>query len=180
MAAIDTGRPVTLRVRRYSEAGPLARIVRRTAASRPMTWVMVRLQQPADMALYRLTNGRATLSSLLSGLPIAVLTTTGARSGTPRTLPVIAMPADNGLIVIASNYGRPNHPAWYHNLMAHPRAHVNMREIDCAVIAHELTGAERDRHFGAAVDLHPGFGQYATRAPERRIPVLQLTFAPTE
>ena len=82
-----------------------------------MTWLMVRLQQPADTALHRLTNGRATLSSLLSGLPIAMLTTTGARTGMPRTLPVVAMPADNGLIVIASNYGRPNHPAWYRNLL---------------------------------------------------------------
>jgi deazaflavin-dependent oxidoreductase (nitroreductase family) len=76
--------------------------------------------------------------------------------------------------VIASNYGRPRHPAWYHNLRAHPRAPVTVDRRTYDVDAPELTGAERARCFDEVAKIHPGFDVYRRRASDRRIPVMRL------
>jgi deazaflavin-dependent oxidoreductase (nitroreductase family) len=164
----------TSRNAKYAQVGPFRRLVRATAATRPVTWLAVRIQQPLDHLVYRTTGGRATLSSWLSGLPVIMLTVTGARTGQRRTVPVVAIPAGAGLIVIASNYGRPHHPAWYHNLQSQPRAAVTVDGTTHEVEAHELLGQERDRCFEQAVGMHPGFAIYRTRATTRRIPVMRL------
>src|SRR5947209_1572003 len=77
-----------------------------------------------DRPIHRLTRGRHTMGSLLSGLPVVMLTTTGARSGKPRTVPILGIPVQGGVAVIASNWGQQHHPSWYHNLRAHPEAQV--------------------------------------------------------
>jgi deazaflavin-dependent oxidoreductase (nitroreductase family) len=167
-------------MRDYANTGPLRRLVRRTAATRPMTWVYTRIQRPADELLYRLTRGRATASSLLSGLPVVMLTTTGARSGRPRTVPVLGIPDGDQLIVIASNYGRPHHPAWFHNLRAHPRCAVATGGVTRQVEARQLSGADRDARFARALRVYPGFRTYRERATgSRRIPVFVLDAGPT-
>ena len=154
---------------RYVAAGR----VRRTAATRPMAKLYGRIQQPTDTLAYRLSRGRTTLSSWLAGVPLVMLTTTGARTGLPRTLPVLGLRDDDAIVVIASNFGRPRHPAWYHNLRAHPQAWVAADGVTRAVEARELTGAERDRQFRRAVEIYPGFDRYR-RWAGRPIPVLRL------
>src|ERR1700747_1928172 len=77
-----------------------------------------------DRPVYRLTRGRHTFASLLSGIPVVMLTTTGARSGQLRTVPVLGLPTSDGLAVIASNFGQHQHPGWYHNLRANPEGSV--------------------------------------------------------
>lgn len=150
-------------------------IVRRTAATRPMTWLYTRIQRPVDELLFRLTRGRATASSLLSGLPVVMLTSTGARSGQPRTVPVLGIPDGDELIVIASNYGRPHHPAWYHNLRAHPRCAITVGGVTREVEARQLSGNDRDVRFARAMRVYRGFGTYRVRAAGRReIPVFVL------
>jgi deazaflavin-dependent oxidoreductase (nitroreductase family) len=139
-----------------------------------MTWLAVRIQQPLDRLAYRLTGGRVTMSSWLSGLPVVMLTTTGARTGQRHTLPVLGFPDGDRLIVIASNYGRPHDPAWYHNLRSNPRATITVDGRTRQLEAHELTGQERDRWFEQAVRMHPGFAVYRERASNRRIPVMGL------
>ncbi len=76
----------------YRHARPLHRMVRRTAATRPMAKLFGVVQQPLDRLAYRLTGGTTTVSSWLAGVEITMLTTTGARSGRARTLPVLALP----------------------------------------------------------------------------------------
>jgi deazaflavin-dependent oxidoreductase (nitroreductase family) len=149
-------------------------MILKTAPTRPMTWLYTRIQRPMDEVVYRVTRGRATLSSLLAGLPVIMLTTTGARSGEPRTVPLVAIPDGDRLIVVASNYGGRRHPAWYHNLRAHPDATVSVRGHTREVQARELSGAERDACFQRAVRTYPGFVTYRERATERSIPVLLL------
>jgi deazaflavin-dependent oxidoreductase (nitroreductase family) len=158
----------------YGEAGPVRRAVRRTAATRPLALLYGRIQQPADTLVYRLTHGRTTLSSWLAGVRLVMLTTTGSRSGLPRTLPLLALRDGEAVVVIASNFGRPRHPAWYHNLRAHPRALVTLDGVTRAVEARELDGAERDRQFRRAVEIYPGFERYRRWASGRRIPVIRL------
>lgn len=139
-----------------------------------MTWLYIRIQQPMDQLVYRMTKGRTTLSSLLSGLPVVMLTTTGAKTGEERTVSVLGFCEGDRVVVIASNYGQPSYPSWYHNLRAHPEATVTVDRASYQVEARELTGQDYDDWFERAAKQYPGFVVYRDRASHRRIPVLAL------
>src|SRR5215216_5480943 len=129
---------------RHDEANLLRRIVRRSAGWRPLSSLYARTLHLIDRAVFRLTRGRSTFTSWLADLPVAWLTTTGAKSGMQRTSPVLAIPAGDGrLVVIASNYGQKNNPAWYHNLVANPQARVVFDDAERELVARELEGDER-------------------------------------
>jgi deazaflavin-dependent oxidoreductase (nitroreductase family) len=78
------------------------------------------------------------------------------------------------MIVIASNFGRPRNPSWYHNLLANPRATIAFDGISRNVTAHELNGHERERCYRRGEEIYPGFSHYPRWAANRRIPVLRL------
>lgn len=159
---------------RYREATPLQRFLRWSAATAPVSWLYVRVLHHLDRLSYRLTRGRHTFSSWLSGLPVVMLTTTGAKTGRQRTSPVIAVPDGDNLVVIGSNWGQRQHPAWYHNLCAHPEATVTVGGASWRVQAHEATGKERDRLWQRDLEVYPGRTAYERRAANRRIPVMVL------
>ncbi|HEY6775722.1 MAG TPA: nitroreductase family deazaflavin-dependent oxidoreductase [Thermoleophilaceae bacterium] len=158
----------------YAETNWIRRMVRVTAALRPISWFYARTLHHIDRVVYRLTRGRSTFSSFVAGVPVAMLTTTGAKSRQPRTLPVLGIPHDDRLVVIASNYGRYRNPGWYHNLLAHPRASIVFEGETRAVLAHELSGGERERWYERGIEIYPGWRQYRERAAHRRIPVIEL------
>jgi deazaflavin-dependent oxidoreductase (nitroreductase family) len=114
------------------------------------------------------------LSSALSGLPVAMLTTTGARTGKKRTVPVLGLPSPEGLAVIASNYGGDKHPAWCHNLLANPEGEVAIDGERRRFRAIEVDGERRQRIWDHALTVYPGFAQYDRRASHRRIHVFVL------
>ncbi|MFF2847970.1 nitroreductase/quinone reductase family protein [Streptomyces sp. NPDC058001] len=122
---------------------------------------------------FRANNG--SVGGPFEGGRLLLLTTTGARSGAPHTTPVGYLP-DGGerVLVIASAGGGPKHPAWFHNLVAHPRVSVEdgvfVYEADAVV----LEGDERDRAFARAAEADPGWAEYQART-ERVIPVVALT-----
>lgn len=157
----------------YREAGAVQRTVRWTAASRPLAWLYARIQQPLDRLVYRLSRRRTTLSSWMAGVQIVMLTTTGARTAKPRTVPVLAIRDGATLVLIASNFGRPRNPSWYHNLRADPRAYAEVAGEGGAYTARELSGEERERCFRLGAEIYPGFNHYV-RWAGRRIPVLRL------
>lgn len=161
----------------YSRANPIQRAIRRFAASDPGSWLFARTLHHIDGPVYRLTRGRHTFASLASGLPVVMLTTTGARSGRSRTLPVLGMPTPDGLAVIASNYGRPHHPAWYHNLRANPTGEVTVDGTSWRFEAQEATGEQRERIWQQGLKVYPGWAQYERRASHRRIAVFVLNQA---
>jgi deazaflavin-dependent oxidoreductase (nitroreductase family) len=140
------------------------------AGTRPGSWVFARVARDLDRAVYRLTDGRATAASWASGLPVVMLTTTGARSGREITTPIVAVPDGDGLVLVGSNFGQANHPGWVHNLRANPRARVDGREV----LADETTGEERDRLLALATEVYPGFPAYVRRAAPRRLAVMRL------
>lgn len=76
------------------------------------------------------------------GTPLLLLTTTGARSGQPRTTPLLYLHDGRRILVAASNFGRAAHPAWSANLLAHPEAAVTIGGERIAVVARLLEGAE--------------------------------------
>jgi len=157
----------------YKEAGAVRRLVRRTAATRPMAWLYARIQPRMDRLVYRLTRGRSTLSSWLAGLPVVMLTTTGARTGRRRMVPLLGIRDGGRFVLIASNYGRRENPAWYINLKAHAKVWVTVEGVAREFEAREIAGEESERYFQRAVEMYPGFLHYR-RWAQRRIPVIRL------
>jgi deazaflavin-dependent oxidoreductase (nitroreductase family) len=157
----------------YAETNWFRRTVRLSAALRPMSWFYARTLHHLDRLVYRLTRGRGTFSSWIAGVPVVMLTTTGAKTGQPRTLPLLGIPHDDSVVVIASNYGQYRNPAWYHNLRANPRATLVFEGVRRAVVAHEMTGA-RERWYARGIEIHPARRQYGERAAHRRFPIIEL------
>jgi deazaflavin-dependent oxidoreductase (nitroreductase family) len=139
-----------------------------------MSWFLARALQPLDRWSHRLSGGRALVSSVLTGLPVMLLTTRGARTGAERTLPVLAILDAEAIVVIGSNYGQPHNPSWVFNLRAHPAVRTRFKDRDRDMIARELTGAERDDAYQRAVAIYPGYRGYERRAAPRMIPVFRL------
>ena len=158
----------------YEQASAFQRLVRPFAASGPGSWIFARVLHHIDRPLHRLTRGRHTLASLLSGLPVVMLTTTGARSGMPRTVPVLGLPTPDGLVVIASNYGQQRHPAWYHNLLTRPTGQVTVQGATRPFRATAAEGEQRERIWQEGLRIYPGWSQYERRASHRRIAIFVL------
>lgn len=112
------------------------------------------------------------------GARLLLLTTTGARTGTPHTTPVGYYPdGDDRVLVIASAGGSPRHPDWYLNLVADPRVRVESGVFTYDARAVVLAGGERDRLFARAVEADPGWADYQART-DRVIPVVALQETP--
>jgi deazaflavin-dependent oxidoreductase (nitroreductase family) len=103
-----------------------------------------------------------------------LLSTTGAKSGEPRTTPVVYARDGERIVIFASKAGAPNNPAWYHNLMAHPSASVEVGTERFDVDVEFTSGEERDRLFAEQAARYPQFDEYAARTT-RQIPVIALT-----
>lgn len=107
------------------------------------------------------------------GAPLLLLTTIGARSGMTRTTPVMYLPDKDRLIIFATKAGASTNPDWYHNLVAHPKATVEVGTETFDVTAVEVTGEERDQLYARQAALFPGFADYEAKTT-RRIPVIAL------
>lgn len=158
----------------YDQANGLQKFLRRFAASGPGAWLFARVLHHIDRPIHRLTRGRYTFASLVAGIPVVMLTTTGAKSGQPRTVPVLGIPAEDRLAIIASNFGQQRHPAWYYNLRAHPEALIVVDGHGERVQAVEARGERRANIWQAGLRVYPGFGQYERRASHRDIHVFVL------
>ena len=131
---------------------------------------------PIEGPLIKATRGRVRVSF---SAPIVVLTTVGARSGERRDSPLTYFTDGDAVVLIASNYGQTRHPAWYHNLRANPQCELRIGERGGRFVAHEVTGADRDRLYTLAIDrLNKVFALYEERSGGRAIPVLRLTPVP--
>jgi len=121
---------------------------------------------------FRAHHGR--VGGPFEGGRLLLLTTTGARTGTPHTTPVGYLP-DGGerVLVIASAAGSPKHPDWYHNLLATPQVTVESGVFTYEARAVVLTGEEREQAWARAVGADPGWAEYQKKT-ERTIPVVAL------
>jgi deazaflavin-dependent oxidoreductase (nitroreductase family) len=124
--------------------------------------------------MLQLSKGRSTLTGMLAGLPVVVLTSTGAKSGLPRKLPLAALQDGSRLVLVASAFGSRKHPSWYYNLKAHPNAQVQIKGVSYACRAFEAEGEERARYWLQTLKIYPGFARYAEKAQPRRIPLIVL------
>jgi deazaflavin-dependent oxidoreductase (nitroreductase family) len=144
-------------VRRWL-AGPIHRLSR----TKGFVAVGARLFPRMDRLAFRLSGGRFIVSDLL--VPVAMLTTTGHRSGQPRTVPIAAIPDGTDWLVVGSNFGQDHHPAWVRNLLADPRATVRRRGRRYPVIAARLEADERDQVWPELTRQWPPFDEYVERA----------------
>jgi len=126
-----------------------------------------------DKALLKLTNGRFTLTQIL-GWNIIQLTTVGAKTRQPRTMPLVGLFEGEKIILIASSFGREHNPGWYYNLKANPECEVLFKGKSSTFVAHEIDGDEREKYFQIAVLQYTGFQSYRERAAHRQIPVMVL------
>ena len=109
------------------------------------------------------------------GQPILLLHTRGARSGEERTTPLLYTPRGGAFVVVASKAGATHHPAWYHNLRAHPDAvSVEVGGRRTAVRPRVVEGAERAELWKLVNDNYTGYTTYQGRAGDRVIPVVLL------
>jgi deazaflavin-dependent oxidoreductase (nitroreductase family) len=130
-----------------------------------------RLLVPADRLVARLTRGRVVALGLA---PSLIITTTGRKSGRPRSNPLLYMPDGDAYIVIGSNWGQRHDPAWALNLLANPTAMVAVKGRRFPVHARLVTGADRDRLWRLLATQWPVYQTYLERAGGRAIRVFRL------
>jgi deazaflavin-dependent oxidoreductase (nitroreductase family) len=122
---------------------------------------------------FRANEGR--VGGTFEGLPLLLLHHTGARSGTERVNPLAYQRLDDDTVaVFASKGGAPTNPDWFHNLVAHPNARIEIGTDAYDVVARVATGDERDRIWEAQKRERPNFAEYEQKAAGRVIPVVVL------
>ena len=130
-----------------------------------------RLFYTLHRAIYRLSGGR--IFSRMVGCPVVLLTTTGRKSGEPRTAPLLGFEEGQSIVVIPSNAGKKRYPSWYLNLRANAQAEVQVGAQIRQVKAREASVEERERLWQRIVTYYGGYQAYRERT-ERHIPVIIL------
>ncbi len=123
----------------------------------------------ADM---RAHGGKPTSGPFL-GRDVLILTTKGAKSGVQRENPLVYTRDGEHYVIVASKGGAPTHPAWYHNLVAHPDVAAEVLGHKFGARAHVAGGDEYERLYQQHADINPVFHQYRKNTT-RRIPVIVL------
>ncbi|MET0458874.1 MAG: nitroreductase family deazaflavin-dependent oxidoreductase [Ilumatobacteraceae bacterium] len=131
---------------------------------------------PTDWArkqaeLYESSGG--TKGTTIRGLPVVVLTSIGAKSGKLRKTPLMRVEHGGRYAVVASLGGAPQHPVWYHNLVADPHVELQDGPLKQDMIAREVSGDERAEWWDHAVAAYPDYAEYQQKT-DRVIPVFVL------
>ena len=140
---------------------------------RPVTAFVAPRTHRLDQAVLKLTNGKYTVSEIL-GWHIINVTTIGAKSNQPRTIPLIGIIDNERIAIIASSFGREHNPGWYYNLKANPECEVRFNGHSLKYIARESLDAEREKYIQLAISYYAGYEKYKERAAPRYIPVMVL------
>lgn len=137
---------------------------------------ILRVLSRANVVLYRMSGGRLGASwrvgsAFRRGVPICLLTTTGRRSGTPRTVPLLFLRDGDRVVLAASQGGLPRHPQWYRNVEAEPRVTIQVGRRTDPMRARTATSAEHATLWPRLVDMYADFESYQSWT-DRRIPVV--------
>ena len=149
------------------------RLLHRFFMLRPVTAFFAPRIHHLDKAVFRLTGGKYTAAGIL-GWDIIQLTTIGATTNQPRTMPLVGVIDHERIALIASNFGREHNPGWYYNLKAHPDCDVTFNGKNGKYVAREVKGEEYERYWQMAVSYYAGYEKYKERAAHRHIPVMVL------
>jgi deazaflavin-dependent oxidoreductase (nitroreductase family) len=122
----------------------------------------------------RYRESRGEVGYLWNGVPALLLTTTGRRTGTLRTTPLIFGRREDDYLIVASKGGAPNHPLWYRNLQAQPNVEIQVMAEHIAVVARTASEGERPDLWKVATSVWPNYDAYQART-DRVIPVVILS-----
>ena len=137
------------------------------------SWPVTRRLMAGHTALYRASGGR--IGHTFPGFPsMLLLDHVGAKSNQRRTSPLLYITDGDDLVIVASKGGYPKHPAWLHNLRAHPETTVQVGAEKRAVRAREATPEEHARLWPKAVASYKGYSDYQARSKGRKIPLVIL------
>jgi deazaflavin-dependent oxidoreductase (nitroreductase family) len=159
----------------FDDANAFHRMMRTFAATKVGSAILRPTADRLDRVITKVTGGRSSFLAIVTGVPAVMLTTTGAKSGEPRTVAVLGIPHPDGLGLIASNFGGVRHPAWYYNLKANPEATVAIGRDTWQVTARLATPRERDEIWAKGVKIYPGWRKYEARAGGRHIEAFVLS-----
>ncbi|GAA2061831.1 nitroreductase family deazaflavin-dependent oxidoreductase [Streptomyces albiaxialis] len=110
-------------------------------------------------------------------LPVVILTTVGAKSGRLRKSPLMRVEHEGAYAAVASNGGTPQHPVWYHNVVADPRVELQDGPVRQDMRAREVTGDEKAAWWARAVEAYPDYADYQEKT-DREIPLFVLEPVP--
>jgi deazaflavin-dependent oxidoreductase (nitroreductase family) len=162
------GRPVRLDSR-------LGRVVQRAAQTSSFSPIALKAAPFVDKLVSKLSRGRFTMTSLI--VPTLLLTTTGAKTGRARTIPLATMPdGDDVFYVVGSNFGTEKHPAWSGNLIRTPSASVVYSGRTLQVEARLLSDDEKAAVWPRLTKVWPTYDTYVAKAG-RDLRVFRLTRA---
>ncbi len=120
--------------------------------------------------LYRRSGGEG-MGGTVQNIPVALLTTTGRKSGEPRVSPLYFLRDGDRVIVAASKGGTPKNPMWYLNLKANPKVRVQIKKDVLDLTARDATDDERAKYWPQLVDMYPTYDDYQSWT-DRTIPVV--------
>ena len=149
------------------------KLVHRFLMLRLVSAFLAKVLHRADAFMLRLTGNRHTFAELV-GLPILQLTTVGARTNQPRTLPLVGIMDNERIALIASRFGSEHNPGWYYNLKKNPECVARWNGRTAIYNAREAEGNEREKYWQLAVSYYAGYDKYKERAAPRKIPVMVL------
>jgi deazaflavin-dependent oxidoreductase (nitroreductase family) len=159
---------------RHHPPNPAQRIVRWVSGTRAGAWLLARSLRQIDALVLRVTSGRRTCTSIVAGLPVVVLVTTGARSAQPRRSTVLGIPAGDALAVSGADFGRDRVPAWTSNLLAHPRVRIEYGGRSVEATARLADDGERSAALAGACAVMPPVENYLALCASRNVPVFVL------
>ena len=133
----------------------------------PPLWILKILTR-INVYVYKISGGR--LMNTLSGMPICLVEMTGAKSGKRKTIPLMYVPHERGVILVASVGGAPKNPVWYYNLKAHPEVKITQGGVTRALTARQVDVAEKAELWPTCVEHYPPYQDYQDRT-DRDIPV---------
>ena len=118
-------------------------------------------------------NNKGVVGGMFAGVPMLLLTTTGAKTGRSHTTPLVYSKDGKRIVIIASKAGAPTSPDWYHNLVKNPTVDVELGTEKFKAKAVVTKNPERERLFDAQAKLMPNFDEYRKKTT-RQIPVIVL------
>jgi deazaflavin-dependent oxidoreductase (nitroreductase family) len=158
--------------RGQAEKSRFDKLAQSLAQTRLGGWLYITVMPAIDKRLIKWSGGKLMSAP---GQPILLLHTRGAKSGQPRTTPLLYTPDGDKFVIVASKAGAQHHPAWYHNLRAHPDdVAVEVRGQRIPVRPRFLEGEEREETWALVNDNYNGYETYQHRAGQRVIPVVRL------
>ncbi len=136
----------------------------------PRTTTIIKWMSRAQTFLYKKTGGRLG-GTFLQGAPVALLTTTGRKSGEPRVSPLLYLREGNRVVLVASKGGAATNPMWYLNLKANPKVSVQIKDEVLHLTARDATDGERAQYWPRLTEMYTSFEDYQSWT-DRVIPIV--------